>query len=515
MKFLILYTFILCSSTFSKSISKPISKDMNNIAFYYQAEKLHYQCESIKTKPKYSNQQSFISAQNSVVATLQYIGLNISAAAIAQYSKVFEYSDKQYENLYTNLIENDCSKNLSIFSKKGLYQLFKAEYKKDNFSIIPNFNDSLDFQKDVIEILQSKETKLNEFKNTVENFRAFCSWDHLRGDLGLLAPYLSNKYVMTKVFNNILQKKASWNIKNREIIVVPDLDTKRVVCNGLICRASDNTQFYKQFPRMIGASSLQQDLNSMYCETFRHKVLENSKNAKLNSIIKSKNEIQVNSEVMSFLSLITNTPDILNGVNETKDLFNLYNQNINSYWDNWANAKILKNSYSLGYEESLNVDLVPIKNSDIVLLDKLSLTFRYTLGEFDRMFESFDKIDAKFYLDFDSKFLNWYKKQFIQLTNKGKYKGLADLRLNFKERIEIVLKSKGAFFLTNLWNEKFSDIIVDELSNQIVKSKMKFSGLKNQKINIPLNMEFGVFALKYLRDKYKANFVKESILKKK
>ncbi len=510
MKYLLFITFLFNNAFASKS-----SKDMLDYAFYNQSELLDIQCEKIKVRPKYETEYKAKLAKDSIVGTLQLLGLERTIIAISEYAKLFEYSKGEFKLLYTNLINNECSKNLSVLSQKGLHSLFNKSFEKDNSSIIPSFRNSLDFQESVKAILQSKETKLNEFKNTVENFRAFCSWSHLESSYRLLAPYLSNPYIMTDVFNNILQVKPSWNHETNEVIIVPDQKTKRVVCKDSLCRKATNRSFVVNFPRMVGAVSLKDDLESLYCEEFRHKVLEKTKSKKINSLIKSKSEIQVKSEVMSYLSLVTQRPDILNGVNFTGELLNLYIENISSYWDKKASDELDQNSYSLSYEESLNVDLIPMTNEKKQSGQKLSLLFRYTVGEFDRMFDSLDKVDAHFNLEFDSSYISWFRQRYIFLKNRSKYAQIASIKKNLKDRVDIILSKKSTFFLTNLWNESMSDIIVEELSSQILYSKIKIDKTKNFKLQVPLKMEFGVFALKYFRNKYKANFIKESIFKKK
>ena len=62
-------------------------------------------------------------------------------------------------------------------------------------SVIPTIEYEKNFDPGIKELLASKDTKYNEFFNTVENFRSFCSWDgdnnvdaiDLKANFGMLA----------------------------------------------------------------------------------------------------------------------------------------------------------------------------------------------------------------------------------------------------------------------------------------------------------------------------------------
>jgi len=507
MKFTILTIFI-CSALLAQDESKYLS----NIAFHHQGEALNFRCETIKTRPKYSTPNEYDMARKSVVATLQLMGLRITSSAILDYAKLFELEESELRNITENLVNNDCSKNITVLSKKGLKSLFKKGLKKNQ---IPNFENNLYFSDSVKDMLQSRQAKMNEFKNTIENFRSFCSWNHLEDSYRLIAPFLANQYVMNYVYNSLLEKKTTWNENYKEVVTTKNAGTTRVTCKDLFCRQRDDIDFINTFPRMLGSSELSEDLNALYCEEFRNQVLEKTGVVKLDKIIKSKTEPQTKAEVMNFVSLITKTPDILNGVANSSELLNLFNQNVLTFWDDWSKKELDNSSYSLLFEEALNIDLIPQLADNSTLSGNFSLTFRYTLGEYDRMFKAMDKIDAKFSLVFPSKYIAWYKREYIGLNNKSNYVGLEDLKKDFRTRIDLKLKKKGEFFLTNLWNEKMAKIIVDELTKQVLAYNGDLDKVQAKETAIPLKMEFGVFALKFIREKYEANFVKESLISKK
>ena len=505
---LIILTIFICSALFAQDEAKYLS----NIAFHHQGEALNFRCETIKTGPKYSTPNDYAMAAKSVVATLQLMGLRITSSAILDYAKLFELEDSELSNIVENLVNNDCSKNITVLSKKGIKNLFKKELKENH---IPNFEKNLYFTNGVKDMLQSRQAKMNEFKNTIENFRSFRSWNHLEDSYRLMAPFLANQYVMNYVYNSLLKKKTTWNQNYKEIVTSKDTNTTRVTCKDLFCRQRNDIDFVNTFPRMLGSSELNQDLSALYCEEFKNQVLEKTGIAKLDKIIKSKSQAQTKAEVMNFVSLITKTPDILNGVSNSSELLNLFNQNVLAFWDDWSKKELDNSSYSLLFEEALNIDLIPQLADNSTLSGNFSLTFRYTLGEYDRMFKAMDKIDAKFSLVFPSKYISWYRREYIGLNNKSNYVGLKDLKKNFKTRVDLKLKKKGDFFLTNLWNEKMAQIIVDELTKQILAYNGDLDQLGSKETAIPLKMEFGIFALKFIREKYEANFVKESLISKK
>jgi hypothetical protein len=55
-----------------------------------------------------------------VIATLQYIALDLTSRAIPQYAKYFEFNREEYVNMVDGLVGNYCSSNISVISKKEL-----------------------------------------------------------------------------------------------------------------------------------------------------------------------------------------------------------------------------------------------------------------------------------------------------------------------------------------------------------------------------------------------------------
>ncbi|MCT4640869.1 MAG: hypothetical protein N4A33_01140 [Bacteriovoracaceae bacterium] len=507
MKILLLTLFIL-------EVKASPSID-NYISYYKSGQELDFSCQHFNYKPKYSSIYDLEVAKRSIISTLQYIGLEKLMRALGAYANLLELNKQEFENLAVNLIENDCSSNLTLFSKKKIKELLVSSFKYPDMKIIPSIENQKSFDSGMASLLSSKSAKHNEFLGTIENFRSFCSWDGDTSDYRLLSPFVANKFLMARVLSNLEKRSRFWNKNKQELEWKNKKNVTRVSCKNLVCRKSDDIAFEKNFPRMLGASKISDDFKALYCSHFRHLSLTQSKNQKINKIIKSKSSINSNLEVMNFIALDTGIPDIFNAVESLGAVSQVLRDNIVSYWDQWSDRQIAASLFKHNFEESLSVDLVSDVENTRVASGKFSVTFRFSLGEFDRVVKSIDKLKAKFNLIFPTKYLSWYRRQYISYINRSDYHNLENLKQDFIKRINLQLDKKKRYFNTQLWNEKMALFISQELTSQLLYYRGKKINVDSSAFEkIPLKLEFGLFALKFIRDKYKVDLSQKSIISK-
>ncbi|MCB0745625.1 MAG: hypothetical protein KDC67_17100, partial [Ignavibacteriae bacterium] len=267
---------------------------------YQQGSELLGYCEQNPTT-KFDSIWSQANAARSVAATLQYIGLDISLKKLVSYAKKLEFSNQEFDNFASNLIEDTCSKNISVYSIKLLKSNFNYEWMTGEDKIRDLSSSSMYFSKYFQSRENTKDSIRREFEYTIRNFRAFCSWGGNTSDFRLLVPYLKNPFIMSVVFNNLRKKKISLTEKTKQIVLSQDSAGVQVACEDLICRKRSPASFNKIFPRMIGSTELKDDLQALYCEYFKKQVLKRNINTvKVKKWIEEQHPYETKLETLQF-----------------------------------------------------------------------------------------------------------------------------------------------------------------------------------------------------------------------
>ncbi len=500
----------------SNAIAQPKLLNEQRIKSFKEYLGLYQQGKNLKKSCQFSNTFQYATpwkektAKRVVASTLQYIGIDQTMKAIVEYVKLLEYSDDQFNKLSTNLLNNTCSKNLTLYSLKLLRDNFKSLYDnhtKGQFEL-PSLVDSPFYSEDVKLISNSIRAKKNELELSVRAFRAFCSWDGDTDNYRLLTPYLQNPFVMIIVYNNLLDRKISYNSERTLLEYAKAQKSVQVSCDNLICRRSNSATFKQKFPRIVGTTELMTDLTVLYCGHFSKLDYDTKNQGKvISSWIKETTIDSPHLESMNFLSLLTKRSDILIGLDSYKDVNKVLKSSIDSRWNKWASEKTSNLVTDLLFEESLNVDLKTLVNTPSNYKGDLKLIFDFTLGEMDRVLEDDDKVTSKFHLDIPENYLRWMRKEYIAKNNLSDYEGLKELEKKVETYIESLLDKKKKFFLIPLWNDRMASIMARELQTQLVEYKgSKFRNLTNKAVSIPVEFRYGLFALKYLNEKFKAKY---------
>lgn len=486
------------------------------IGLYRQGANLKFKCEN-DTRIQYLNSWKESVAKRSVVSTLQYIGIDLSMRAIIEYSKALEYSKEQFETLAKNLVSNTCSKNLSIYSLKLIRNNFYHLYENGTGFKIPTIAKSPYFTEVIREKTNSRQAKMNEFNFAIKNFRAFCSWGGDTDDYRMLVPYLNNPFIMSYVYDHLLGRKITWDKDNKSIVFEKREDPVKVVCEDLICRRTDSVNFTQKFPQMIGSTDLKVDLNNLYCKHFKNvDYVYKDQNPKVKEWIKRQSLEEPKIEAMNFVSILTGVPDLLVSSKKYTEVLAALRDNIDNRWVRWAKSKNEQFVVDLLYEESLNIDLIPMAKTDEIRRGEFQMIFDFTLGEIDRVLQVVDKVTAKFHLEFPKSYLRWIRNDYIKAGNKSDFGRIDHIREKVKTYVNIQLATKSDLFLIPLWNEQMGDIITRELIDQITTYKgQMFKDFSHTKVKVPVKFRFGLFALKYFNEKFKAKYRTKTLTYKK
>lgn len=487
----------------AKSTPAELDKLIYYTALYKQGLTLRQKCDSV-SKIDYANFWKEDTAKRSVIATLQYIGLDLTIKAIAEYAKKFKFSQEKYHRLADNLVNNMCSQNISVYSHRMIRNNLKYYWNNPTGIELPSIAESPYFSVNLKKVHNTRQTLEKEFDYTIKNFRAFCSWNSDADSLGLLLPYLKNPFVMTYVFNNLLKQKISIDPKTQEYFLEYTEDGVQVACENMICRKRSKDDFLKYFPRMNGSSKVEDDLNNIFCTHFRGQRLKNIELSEKRKKWANEGDSKTRSmEAMHLVSLITGYPDFSLSAETYPELLGFFKENIKSRWSRWAWEKSSEFNAEQLYEESLEIKLNSQINSNAIELGNLNLQFEIDLGEIDKVLNGYDKISTKFYLKFPRQYILHLRERMTFLYNSGRLKELSRVENALLENIKIQIEKRKKYFKVPIWNDQMPKIIQDELIGQINRINLyRFGRKKTKFIQIPVQFKFGVFALQYIRKKY-------------
>ena len=451
--------------------------------------------------PAYSTSWMEKQAKRSVVSTLQYIGMDTSIKAIGAYAKKLNVSETDFEKLSVNLVENYCSKNLTIFSLKKVKQSLNHYYKTPLNELIPSV-DSSPFVTALFKLkTDSDQARSIEFDQAIQNFKAFCSWGGDVSDYRLMSPYLKNSFIMSFVIKNMMGVQDQVVDSTQEIIQSFSQDTVQVACKELICRKTSLMVFKESLPLSVGSTGLYTDLAKLYCHHF--KSLDYSSSTTISNVktwIKNMELEDPIFETNFFISLMTGVPDPSFGVDTYRDLPAIAKSTIDERWTKWAKDTLQIFSKDLLYEESLKIKAQPRRDFASLRMEGFHLDFSVTLGEMDRVVDDSDKLRVSFDLNLSKNYLRQIRSKWADLSDSIDEKGKQAFKEDLAKYIDIQLKGKERLYLQKMWNEEFSRHIVQELLGQVTTYKgPMFESYKDQMLKIPVKFSYGIFALGYLR----------------
>lgn len=482
-------------------------------AFFKQGENLKRVC---LTDPKlnYESVWKLSNAKRSVVSNLQYIGIDLTLKSIVSYAKKLEYTSIQFETLVNNLVNGSCSPNITVYSKKLIKDNFKSEWSQNTDNHLPSISKSPYFESHIKSIGETKDVLRKEFAYSLKNFRAFCSWNGDVEDYRLLNPYLKNPYIMAFNLNEMRRKKLELNNKTKELVTVENEHAVQVVCENLICRRRNKQEFLNLFPRMLGSSQLNDDLTALYCDHFQFvRTSTHSQPEQIKKWLLERSPEGGKLEALNFISLMTRIPSFNFFVDSYGQIPMLLEKNINQRWDKWMTKKLNTFNNNQLYEEPLELSLDTQVGTNEILKGQFNVRVNVGLSELDKVVSLVDKIDASFNLSFPANFLGQTKERINFFNKKGFPKKTKIYITRLIENIRYQLIEKEKFFTIHIWNEDFAEILAIEIIDQINRYRgNSINLLSKETINIPINFNFGVFALQYINRKFNfLNFQRNSL----
>lgn len=447
-------------------------------------------------------------AKRSVVAALQYIGLDRSIKAIGAYAKKLDLNETQYRTLTENLVGNYCSENVTVMSLRTIRKSLETYYNEPDLTIVPEVSSSPYVTESFKSGSSSQDTRSRELQYAIRNFRAFCSWGGDSEDYRLLPPYLKNPFIMGMVSRSMSGFRFAWDESAGKMVwKKDDPDAVRVVCRDLVCRQTNRENFNRYFPTSTGSTGVGTDLNKLYCNHFRYLDYDHKKTIpEVKEWIKGLELEEPYIESGFFVSLMTGVPDPFMIQNRFSDIPAVVKSSVDERWTKWSRDSLVAFSKDLLYEESLRVRAEPRRGIADIREDLL-LDFHVTLGEMDRILKNYDKVGLSFNFLFSKSWLKSLITRWNVAAENVDVEAEKNLREDMARYIGHQLVAKEKMFTQKVWNDDFRRLLADELLAQVLSYKGGyFENTKEEMITVPVRFSYGIFALSYLR--YKSQVAK-------
>lgn len=474
--------------------------------FYEEGKNAVNYCRDVRAV-RYATEWEKVQVKRSVMSTIQYIGLDLTARAIPQYAKSLEYTREEYVNLVEGLVGNYCSTNLSVISKKELTNNLLIKFDKENSYRLPSVTGNPYFPDNIDSYLPPKKALEQEFLYTVKLFQSLCSWGGNPNNPGLMVPILKNGALMAFFGRQLSGESIGWKEIDNTVFLKEDKQTAHVWCDNLICRKMSRENFNSKFFFSVGGTSVRDDVKRLYCEEFRmsdYKTKEyDPKIAKMMNSMTFDEENFINSQ---FIALITGVPDFLLRAEKFSDGVEFFRSSMDFAWNKWAKNMSDNFTRDLLFEEPLTLELIERDQFYNYRSGKLQVSFDVNLGEFDRINQRNGKMKVTFNIKVANSFFNFYRKSLIELDGMNlaeKNREKARLMNRLKIQLTKDVLSAREKFLIPPWRGDLEALIANEITSQILDTPAKYLNFNEAgERSIEIEINYGIFALKYINHQF-------------
>jgi hypothetical protein len=478
-----------------------------------RAKQMQLSCgEATDKEYKYANWDQEQTAIRDFVSTLQYVGLDYTVKAIAEYAKLNQMGQEDYTKLVDNLVGSRCTKNITVYSLQLLKDNMLAAFLKEGKENIPTPSEIYRNDKLTADI-NTQDTRNREFKSTIDAFTAFCSWHGSTIDYRLLYPYLKNPIIMSFLID--ILDGINPTIQDEYLVLERSDTSVKVACENMICRPADEIMFQKMHPMQLGSKGVVEDFEKLYCQYFSKLQKKDSKSPTIVNWQKQQTLENTILETGQFIALVTGINNLWMTQDQLGSFKPLLKQHFKQTWDHWAYRKIKNHIHDLTYEEPLSLKLV---QPDIYETQKgeFKMGFNFTLGEFDNVIRTEDKISLKMVFNFHPSILHWAQREYRYALKRGQYSKEERILNMLEVNLATKLQKREKHFYSKTWTDKLPRIMAHELLRQLntYNGKLLERPL-TKKIAIEVRFNYGIFALQYLNKRFKSSVNTKALTLKK
>lgn len=467
--------------------------------FYQDGAQLKNSCQQLQAI-EYSRKVERRDVKQSLVSTLQFIGLDTTIRAFAKYARHLDYSEEKFKRAVDNMVGSYCSENISVIGVRQIKKNFSFFFENHEKTQIPSFEGREFFAQNYDKFISKEQRFKLEMFYTAKLFQAFCSWNGSIDNYRLLVPLITNPVVYASIVRKFLGQKIDYTVSDQKAVNRQGDDNITVRCQNHICRRRYENRPLVDFPRSIGHVSYQNDFSRLYCEDFRKiDYSYKGQNETILKIIKKTTFDEQNLMVATFVSLLTGVPDLMVWSNDLKEAGPLLRAHIDWNWDRWAREQIKRLKTYTTFEEPMVVELVEHRLHFDSDSNDLKIVFDVNVGEFDRINELYGKLKVVHRLKIKKRLLVWAKKQLASdyaFEKKTRDMVKKALSRRLEKQIEQLMKNQSA----PIWGKNPTELIVGDLILQIEKHGGRVFDRKNLDQDFPLEivLNYSPFALKYI-----------------
>ncbi|MBG07227.1 MAG: hypothetical protein CME68_00575 [Halobacteriovoraceae bacterium] len=477
--------------------------------FYLEGQKLKNYCK-VGRKVRYSTYKERVETKRSLLATLQYIGIDLTLRAISDYSKEIELKKSDFNNLVQNVTNNFCSKNMTIISQRQLKKNFQLQFSSGGEKVqIPNIEKNPFFPRSLLQINEDRERLEQEFMYSIKLFRSFCSWGNDAQNLRLLVPLVKHPSIMAFVIRQLTNKGLIWDPIQNKALLKTNLKTVQVWCEEFICRRVGHKKFNNLHWKSIGSKTFQRDLENLYCEDFLEAgYTYKNQEPRVKKIIEKKDLFEDHLMVSQMIALITGIPDFLVGAKKLNDGLEFTKASMERSWRRWAKKQNDHFNEEILFEESFIIEPVR-KDLYFNNLDpEFGVKLDVNLGELDRAVSMLGKLKTTITIKVSKSFLSWVRKELLEAQRFGNKKKIKSLKKLFTVQIKDQIISKRNLWKLPPWRKNLEVLIVRELLRQLEAYRGDFFEKDHPKIlSLPIDFYYGIYALRYMHYKHRVSLM--------
>ncbi|MDH4466436.1 MAG: hypothetical protein QE271_00140 [Bacteriovoracaceae bacterium] len=374
------------------------------------------------------------------------------------YSLALKVSTNEWDQLVDQLkydVKNECRSSGLLFSPTYfLGGLLSSFHQKNNLHLFEH-NELLK------NINEEQRIKLHQTNLSLARqvFRDTCSWSGLVSESEVMNSYLSDPAIGLKTL-----KKLQW-------------DPRPILCSDEGCKEVSRSTWVATLPRPQERRSIQEDLQDYWCGNFFTKRVATTPGFRWK--VTFAGDLLLNHHDPFYLHLL--------GI----PLVQQWEKKLQSSLNPWAKEELLRSVQRQSWEEPLQVKLL---SRDENFLDKKGLHVEIYYGEFDRNFETFDKIFYQSKLVLNRQLLDW--------SMRLKYKKRVEVERTVSINIQAQLTQLSETYHFLKYAPKLSqDLAVWVMDNleQILTHRGELN--QNPIIEIPMEFRAGIMALKLIHDR--------------
>lgn len=468
---------------------------------YQEGLNLVNSCDQLSRSDYFSSNDKS-QAYRHIISTLQYIGLDRAVKNIGRLGSELDYLPDEFARLADNLVKSSCSPNLSVYG----HELIRTNL---NYYFDHPKELAVNIPKSMVNPSANLEFKRKELHYSLALFQSLCSWGGNTRELRLLPHLLSNPFIMDIVFKNILGQSLTYDKFKKRVVTSAFKEAVSIRCDSMICRRTTLMDAQDSFPRAIGSTGLNKDLQRLYCYELAD--LKTDEDSFLQDFKIERRDYDYVMEEALLLSLLIGTKNFLFTINNSKQIEEVVGASFFQFWEDWAFRSMRSFSNELLFEEALELKTKKQRNVFTLNTSGFKVTLTAALGELDKLFDG-DKLDVKYNLQISKNYLRWLRKRWKKNLLASDPKLNQDLTEEFIKVIQVNLDFKQAYLHHEVFTGHSSRLVAKEILEQLnLYQGDMFDSLEDELLEIPVQIQVGVYAMSYLHYYYKSQNIIDNL----